>query len=692
MANSTNKQQPAGTMSSGAAVMGFLIAFLGGLLIGHLTGRTAGGGEELAIGNSAEGAAAAAVGAAAPGADDVQRLRIDVTNQMPQRGPADALVTIAIFSEFQCPFCSRVNPTIEQIEREYGNRVRIVWRDNPLPFHDNAKPAAEAAREAFAQGGSEKFWAMHAILFQNQSALTRPDLERYATQIGLNMDRFRRALDSHTHQAAIEADVAAAARVGARGTPAFHINGRQLMGAQPFESFKTVIDDEIRRSQALVAHGTRPAQLYATLMRGARADAAPEAPAAAPAAQPQPDPNAVYNVPVGTSPVRGPADALVTLVIISDYQCPFCSRVEATYNQVSERYGRDVRFVWKDNPLPFHDNAKPAAEAAREVFAQGGAAKFWQYHDLLFQNQTSLARADLERFAEQVGGINMGRFRTALDSHTHQAAIDADMQLAAARGARGTPATFINGRFLSGAQPFEAFQRVVDEELAKARTRVEAGTPRARVYDAIIATGATAQVMLPGAAGAPAAAAEPAEDPNRVYNIPVPANAITKGPASARVTIQIFSDYQCPFCSRVEPTLHTIEERYGSRVRFVWRDYPLPFHNNAMPAAQAGREVFAQGGAAKFWQYHDLLFQNQTSLARADLERFAEQVGGINMARFRAALDNNTHQAVIQADMNAVQTAGAQIGTPSFFINGRLLQGAQPVEQFTQAIDRALAP
>ena len=130
---------------------------------------------------------------------------------------------------------------------------------------------------------------------------------------------------------------------------------------------------------------------------------------------------------------------------------------------------------------------------------------------------------------------------------------------------------------------------------------------------------------------------------------------------------------------------------YGDRVQFIWRDFPLPFHNNAMPAAEAAAEVMAQGGDAKFWAFHNLLFTNQQTIARADLERFAAQVGGINMARFTAALDNHTHKAAIEADIAAVTAAGAQIGTPSFFINGRLLQGAQPYEQFKAAIDRALA-
>jgi protein-disulfide isomerase len=325
-----------------------------------------------------------------------------------------------------------------------------------------------------------------------------------------------------------------------------------------------------------------------------------------------------------------------------------------------------------------------------EVFAQGGADKFWRYHDVLFQNQRELTRENLERWAQELGGIDMARFRRALDQGTHRQRIQQDQQLAQSLGATGTPSFFINGRNLRGAQPFEAFQSVIDEELRKARALVERGTPRAGVYEAIIRDGATSPRFI-DAPNAPSPAARPAEPAaDQVYEIAVPRNAPSRGPANAPVTIQLFSDFECPFCSRVRPTVDQIAERFGNQVRIVWRNYPLPFHQNAMPAAEAAMEVFAQGGSEKFWRYHDVLFENQRNLTRENLERWAQELGGIDMARFRRALDNHTHEAAIRAEMTAVQEAGARIGTPSFFINGRLLQGAQPFPTFEAAINRAL--
>ena len=126
--------------------------------------------------------------------------------------------------------------------KTYGKDVRVVWRDNPLPFHQNAGPAAQLAREAAAQG---KFWQAHDKLFKNQQALTRPDLEKYAEELGLNMAKVKETLDTNKYAAQIKADQDMAAKFGARGTPSFFINGRPLSGAQPFDAFQSMIDEEL---------------------------------------------------------------------------------------------------------------------------------------------------------------------------------------------------------------------------------------------------------------------------------------------------------------------------------------------------------------------------------------------------------------------------------------------------------------
>ncbi|MBT8480949.1 MAG: thioredoxin domain-containing protein [Myxococcales bacterium] len=660
-------------MSKGSSVLLAIVMAIAGFAVGHVVGSRS--GTEVADTGGTEEAQAADVIVAG----DVERYKVPVTDAQPSKGPKDALVTIVEFSEFQCPFCARVLPTTKQVIDTYGDKVRIVWRNNPLSFHNNAAPAAALAMEAYAQGGNDKFWEVHDALFANQKALGRAELEGYAEKAGLDSAKVKKALDESTHKKAIDGDQGLAAQLGARGTPYFFVNGRQLRGAQPFAAFQKVIDEEIATAETLLKQGVKKEQIYATVTKNGLTKAAAPKPAAAKPGQP--DPKAVYKVPLkGNEPQKGPNDALITIVEISDFECPFCGRVTPTLNQVQDKYGKDVRIVWMNNPLPFHKNAKGAANAALEAHAQKGNKGFWAMHDKMFANQKALTTENLEKWAKEQG-LNVSKFKKALASDKYGKTIQEQQALASSLGARGTPAFFINGRNLRGAQPLAAFTAVIDEEMAKAKALVAKGTPRAKVYESTIAKGETGPKTAP---------AKPAPDANKVYDIAVPKKAPTKGAAKAKVVIQEFSDFQCPFCSRVNPTIGQVIKEYGDKVQIVWRDYPLPFHKDAQPAAQAAREVFAQKGNKAFWAYHDLLFANQKTLSRENLEKFAEQVGGIDMKAFKAALDSGKHKAAVDADMAAVAKAGARIGTPSFFINGKLIQGAQPFAAFKVAIDDAL--
>ncbi len=147
------------------------------------------------------------------------------------------------FSDFQCPFCSRAVPTVHQLEADYKGKLRIVFKQMPLPFHDHAHLAAEAALAANEQG---KFWQYHDTLFANQQALDRPALEKYASDLGLDMAKFRAALDSGKFKDKVDAEAKEGAAVGATGTPTFFINGNKLVGAQPIDAFKAAIDKELK--------------------------------------------------------------------------------------------------------------------------------------------------------------------------------------------------------------------------------------------------------------------------------------------------------------------------------------------------------------------------------------------------------------------------------------------------------------
>ena len=172
-------------------------------------------------------------------------------------------------------------------------------------------------------------------------------------------------------------------------------------------------------------------------------------------------------VATADSPARGPENAPIELIEFSDFQCPFCLRADPVVRQVLATYGDRIRFVYRHYPLPNHPNARPAAEAAACAGDQG---KFWAFHDRIFTNQTKLTDADLKQHAVEIG-VDTAKFNACVDGHATKARVDADMRAGEEAGVDGTPAFFINGRSLSGAQPYEAFKRIIDEELELKKTR-----------------------------------------------------------------------------------------------------------------------------------------------------------------------------------------------------------------------------
>ena len=165
----------------------------------------------------------------------------------PARGPATAPVTIVEFSDFECPFCGRLFPTLKAVENLYLDRVRIVYRQFPLRrIHPLAQKAAEASLCAHEQG---RFWQMHDSLFGDQEHLTVDALKARAVELKLDTTAFNACLDSGKQAAAIDKDLAEGAKAGVTGTPAMFINGRMIVGAQPFTAIQAVIDDELQRKK-----------------------------------------------------------------------------------------------------------------------------------------------------------------------------------------------------------------------------------------------------------------------------------------------------------------------------------------------------------------------------------------------------------------------------------------------------------
>jgi protein-disulfide isomerase len=176
---------------------------------------------------------------------DAPRMKVEVGDD-PFKGPANAPVTIVEFSDFQCPFCSRVVPTLKNLETRYKDKIRIVFRDLPLvQIHPNAAKAAEAGSCANDQG---KFWPMHDKMFDNQATLDVESLKKKAVELGLDAAAFNQCLDAGKHSAEWQQDAQDAERYGVTSTPAFFINGRMVVGAVPEDQFAKVIDEELERA------------------------------------------------------------------------------------------------------------------------------------------------------------------------------------------------------------------------------------------------------------------------------------------------------------------------------------------------------------------------------------------------------------------------------------------------------------
>jgi len=174
------------------------------------------------------------------------KIEVGDGGRLARNGVTTAPVTIIAFSDFECPFCKRAEETVAQVLSTYGNDLKYVHRDFPLPFHPHAHEAAEAA---LCAGDQNKYWEYYDKLWKT-SDLATASLQQLATDLSLDRTKFDDCLSKDTHSAKIDADVAAGSDVGVNGTPAFFINGRMLSGAQPFEKFKEIIDAELARAKS----------------------------------------------------------------------------------------------------------------------------------------------------------------------------------------------------------------------------------------------------------------------------------------------------------------------------------------------------------------------------------------------------------------------------------------------------------
>ncbi len=385
------------------------------------------------------------------------------------------------------------------------------------------------------------------------------------------------------------------------------------------------------------------------------------------------------SIPIsGQDPSWGSRNAPVTIIEFAEFECPYCKKADVTLSALKTQFGPEIlRIVWKNNPLDFHKGARPAAIAAMAVFDLGGNEAFWRFHGQAFAAQNALIDESFASWALD-SGVDMVKWRKAVAAPESAFKIDTDTALGKAAGVKGTPAFFINGIHLGGAQPITRFTQLIEEQQAAARAAIGAGTLPEDVY---------VKLSLENKAKNPAPKDDGStpKDETTVWRVPI-GGSPSRGPASAPVTIVEFGDFQCPFCLRSEKVLTEVRERFGTRVRVVWKNNPLAFHPHAAPAAQLALQAFTEQGDAGFWQMHDLLYENQAHLEGTDLIALGKR---LRLRGAAQAIAGKKYDAQIKADQKLAAGIEAK-GTPTFFINGRRLVGAQPLEKFAAIIDEEI--
>ncbi len=482
--------------------------------------------------------------------------------------------------------------------------------------------------------------------------------------------------------AEIQNDINDAAKFGVNGTPSIFVNGKLYRGGRTIEGFKQAFDNEIKANESLKG---KP-DVYAEIVKSGKEEASPPPP---PEFEKQ-----VYKVEIQKefAPPKGAKEPKITIVEFSDFQCPYCKRGYDIIEQVLSAYPNDVAVYFAQFPLNFHKNAEPSAIAS---IAAGEQGKFWEMYSILFNKQaewSSLAGDELTAkfvdFAGQAGVKDINKFKTSLNNPKHKESVKKQMEYGSNFGVQGTPTIFLNGRKAVGAYPMESFKKAIDEELARANELLGTGVKPKDLYAALIKDGKEKAEKPAG--GQQGEAKTYAFKPEDLKNAPM------KGDKNAKVTIVQFSDFQCPFCGRVEPTIDKIMEEYKGKVKVYWLHMPLPFHKLAPIASIA---AMAAGDQGKFWQMHKYLFENQKDWsglpdedsAKKKFVEFAKTLG-LNEKKFEQALSAaDAYKAQIKLDTDLFNKATAgNGGTPNFFINGKQLVGAQPYEKFKEAVEEAL--
>ena len=422
------------------------------------------------------------LGFAAP----VDAAESDIARYHPTRFAKEPRVDVIVFSDYQCPFCARVERSLQKIGRAHARDVRIVHINRPLTFHRHARTAAVAGLAALRQGA---FWRM----LRDQPKLNRAKLAAHARGLGLDVARFRRDLDSGPLRAKVQQDAAIADALGVRGTPTVFVNGRRLVGAGHGEGLRAMVMGEISAANVLGRRGAawvrartkrRNPALVRILYDGKARDGRMLALVDLQRGIAHGD--RVYKVQVlEDDPIRGNSLlSRATIVVFCDYVERDCARANLVSMRLLERFGRRVRVVWKQAPRRYYPHSEALAVGATCAARQG---MFFAVHDRLLAERgrptidalvghVLLAGGDPRTLLGCIRGIGPARLRK-------------DVNAARTLGVAVTPAVFVNGRRVPIQTLTTDGERIVQQALEHADTVARPGEGADAVYARLIARG-----------------------------------------------------------------------------------------------------------------------------------------------------------------------------------------------------------
>ena len=394
------------------------------------------------------------------------RAALPVLGSEPIWGTRRAPLTWVLFGDLDCPHTRRAWRALEVAKLTFGDDLRIVFRHRPLREHPNALDAARVLAGLSRERGSLAFFDVLHRISRDEASLTPEHLQAVLSAAGYGASRLSELASAG--DAAVRSDIQLAGQFAVKSTPFSFLNGQPVDGERAPAELERLLLDERRSATWSLAAGVSPAALYATRTSSNLIGVGEQAASRVCA-------------PVGASPVRGPADALVTVVEFSDFECPFCRQAEPTLHKLLERYPRDMRLVWKNYPLPQHKNARLLANFAADASARGSSIGFWAVHDALFAHQEELDDSSLGELAGKAG-LDGALLLISAHAGVHDAAIHADMALGQKLGVKGTPTFFVNGRRVQGALALDQFEALIQEELKSGQRIVAHGVARKDVY------------------------------------------------------------------------------------------------------------------------------------------------------------------------------------------------------------------